>query len=82
MEVIAEGVETHEQLETLRRLGCPRFQGFIVSPPIPCEQFEQQLFAGLLRIPSRYENGQIEIESNPFENEFGALIGSEKWGPN
>jgi EAL domain-containing protein (putative c-di-GMP-specific phosphodiesterase class I) len=31
----AEGVETVEQLETLRREGCTEVQGFLISRPIP-----------------------------------------------
>jgi diguanylate cyclase len=34
LRVIAEGVETREQLEALQRLGCEHFQGFYCSAPI------------------------------------------------
>jgi EAL domain-containing protein (putative c-di-GMP-specific phosphodiesterase class I) len=34
MLVIAEGVETKEQLEQLKELNCDFFQGFIFSPPL------------------------------------------------
>ncbi len=33
--VIAEGVETSEQLATLRRMGCPAVQGFLLDRPRP-----------------------------------------------
>jgi len=33
--VIAEGVETEEQLELLRKQGCDLIQGYFFSPPIP-----------------------------------------------
>ena len=38
MTVVAEGVETVEQLERLRRLGCDLGQGYLFSRPVPvCE---------------------------------------------
>jgi len=37
--VVAEGVETQEQLDTLRELGCTEFQGFIVSEALPVDEF-------------------------------------------
>ncbi len=38
--VIAEGVETREQLELLRELGCDTYQGYLFSRPVPAEAFE------------------------------------------
>jgi diguanylate cyclase (GGDEF)-like protein len=43
LEVVAEGVETEEQLEFLRRHGCDQMQGYLFSPPVPAEQFETLL---------------------------------------
>jgi EAL domain-containing protein (putative c-di-GMP-specific phosphodiesterase class I) len=34
LEVIAEGVETHEQLDYLKVLGCEFAQGFEISAPL------------------------------------------------
>ncbi len=39
LKVIAEGVETAEQLAFLRSLGCDQFQGFLCSPPVPPADF-------------------------------------------
>jgi diguanylate cyclase (GGDEF)-like protein len=39
LKVIAEGVETAEQLTFLRSLGCDQYQGYYCSPPVPAEQF-------------------------------------------
>jgi diguanylate cyclase (GGDEF)-like protein/PAS domain S-box-containing protein len=40
LEVIAEGVETEEQLCQLRELGCKYVQGFLFSRPVPAEAAE------------------------------------------
>lgn len=39
LRVIAEGVETQDQLDFLREHGCEEVQGFIVSQPLPPDQF-------------------------------------------
>jgi len=39
MQVVAEGVETQAQLETLRRLGCRHVQGFLFSRPLTAAAF-------------------------------------------
>jgi len=35
--VLAEGVETLEQLESLNKLGCDQFQGYLVGKPVPID---------------------------------------------
>jgi diguanylate cyclase (GGDEF)-like protein/PAS domain S-box-containing protein len=40
--VIAEGVETQEQLEILRKLHCDEYQGFLFSPPVSGEEVERR----------------------------------------
>jgi EAL domain-containing protein (putative c-di-GMP-specific phosphodiesterase class I) len=45
MKVIAEGVETAAQQETLARLNCDYLQGFLFSRPLPAEVIETQLLA-------------------------------------
>ena len=37
--VVAEGVETREQLEILTRQGCPEGQGYYFSRPVPAQEF-------------------------------------------
>jgi diguanylate cyclase (GGDEF)-like protein/PAS domain S-box-containing protein len=38
--VLAEGVETAEQLAFLQAKGCDMYQGYLTSPPVPPEEFE------------------------------------------
>ncbi len=38
--VVAEGVETEEQMKALREIGCDMVQGYLFSPPVPPEKFE------------------------------------------
>lgn len=39
--VVAEGVETYQQLELLKDEGCDYIQGYYYSKPLPTEEFEQ-----------------------------------------
>jgi diguanylate cyclase (GGDEF)-like protein/PAS domain S-box-containing protein len=43
LDVLAEGVETEEQLAFLSRHGCLAFQGSLFSPPLPVADFERLL---------------------------------------
>ncbi|BAI76528.1 diguanylate cyclase/phosphodiesterase (plasmid) [Azospirillum sp. B510] len=43
LSVIAEGVETQEQLQLLRDLACESYQGFLFSRPIPADEVERLL---------------------------------------
>jgi EAL domain-containing protein (putative c-di-GMP-specific phosphodiesterase class I) len=37
LQVVAEGVETFAQLETLRSMGCDAAQGYFFSKPVPSD---------------------------------------------
>jgi EAL domain-containing protein (putative c-di-GMP-specific phosphodiesterase class I) len=41
MDVIAEGLETEQEKEFLRLHGCSIYQGYLMSPPLPCALFEE-----------------------------------------
>jgi EAL domain-containing protein (putative c-di-GMP-specific phosphodiesterase class I) len=41
--VVAEGIETEEQLERVRTLGCDRGQGYLIGHPMPWHAFAAQL---------------------------------------
>jgi len=43
MTVLAEGIETAEQLETLRNLGCDLGQGYLFSPAVPASEVKALL---------------------------------------
>ena len=43
LEVVAEGVETIEQLKVLRNMGCDELQGFLLAEPMPARSLEQLL---------------------------------------
>jgi diguanylate cyclase (GGDEF)-like protein/PAS domain S-box-containing protein len=45
MEVVAEGIETSEQVADLRELGCPLGQGFLFARPLPPEELDGLLEA-------------------------------------
>ena len=38
--VTAEGVETQQQADILKRLGCQQFQGYLLGMPLPVDRLE------------------------------------------
>ena len=40
---VAEGIETPEQVERLKEIGCDHIQGYVFYRPMPQEEFEQEL---------------------------------------
>jgi diguanylate cyclase (GGDEF)-like protein len=45
-DIVAEGVETAEQLALLRKWGCDAIQGFLLSRPLPAAQFAEAVRGG------------------------------------
>ena len=43
MGTLCEGVETKEQAEFLKSIGCRRLQGYLISKPIPYEELKQKI---------------------------------------
>ncbi|WP_369125215.1 EAL domain-containing protein [Alicyclobacillus fastidiosus] len=60
--VVAEGVETQEQLSFLKNAGCNQIQGYLYSRPLPVGEFESVLRSGVLtpglqnNIPQKFTN--------------------------
>lgn len=44
MEIVAEGVETNEQLDYLREAGCDKIQGYLFSRPVTPNEIEKMLY--------------------------------------
>jgi EAL domain-containing protein (putative c-di-GMP-specific phosphodiesterase class I) len=66
LSVVAEGVETHAQLEFLLKQGCDYFQGYLLGRPMPAREFEGLLEAGArVDIPSRNSVLNIRDISRP-----------------
>jgi diguanylate cyclase (GGDEF)-like protein len=43
LKVVAEGVETQAQMDFLKTQRCDEIQGYLISKPVPAEQFDQLL---------------------------------------
>jgi EAL domain-containing protein (putative c-di-GMP-specific phosphodiesterase class I) len=43
LDLIAEGVETEQQRQTLAELGCSKIQGYLVCRPLPAEAVSAML---------------------------------------
>ena len=53
LSTVAEGVETPQQLEILRRLGCEQSQGYLHSRPVEGEKFDELLGLAAFQTPLR-----------------------------
>src|SRR5712664_217872 len=64
LNVVAEGVETEEQLAFLRSQQCDEMQGYLFSPPVPAEAFSKLLREGhsLFRNREPYQTSRVAVE--------------------
>ena len=51
-EVVAEGIETAEQFEMVRQLGCKRAQGFFLCEPVQATVFPDVVLGSLTHDPT------------------------------
>jgi len=60
LRVVAQGVESEEQVTLLRSLGCDEVQGFLWSPPLAAKECERLLAGGALPVAplKRGESGR------------------------
>ena len=42
IDCVAEGVETNEQMEILKNIGCDKIQGYFIGKPMPIDEFEKK----------------------------------------
>ncbi|MGI5978941.1 MAG: EAL domain-containing protein [Oscillospiraceae bacterium] len=68
---VAEGVETREQIDFLRTLGCDMIQGYYYSRPIPREEFETKLQEGIITAQSCEKPAAITLEN------INAVLGAD-----
>ena len=72
--VIAEGVETEEQLTTLKTLGCDVVQGYYFSKPVPAEEFESFI---LQKKQQAAESGIMSATAGAVQQKTAVPTGSD-----
>ncbi len=80
--VVAEGVETREQLEFIRGVGCDRIQGYYFSKPLAMEDFDEHLQIGfdfdydmLPKIKKEIELDELFNGSSMLTQLFNSFVG-------
>jgi diguanylate cyclase (GGDEF)-like protein/PAS domain S-box-containing protein len=67
LHLLAEGVESEEQLNILSSLGCEEMQGYLFSRPVPAGEIKD-ILTGMAWCPAQLL--QVESQANLFANEF------------
>lgn len=73
LSVVAEGVETYDQLERLKKIDCDYVQGYYFARPMPCEDFED-LVSKECR-PSEFNT--VEKSVGPEQSKFILIVADE-----
>ncbi len=63
LRVVAEGVESEDQLGVLQKLGCTEIQGYLISPPMPVS-----VFRDWLELFDKNRRGGLQNESGRIQN--------------
>ncbi|MDE0804216.1 MAG: EAL domain-containing protein, partial [Acidimicrobiales bacterium] len=64
VDVIAEGIETDEQLAALRAMGCQLGQGYYFSRAVPIEDLLLDLGSGRRRVPLATDRPSSTVRSD------------------
>jgi diguanylate cyclase (GGDEF)-like protein len=73
LRVVAEGVETAEQLTFLKELGCDQYQGFYCSPAVPADAFAALIARMRAEAPQCVEADMLRTQSRLSAFQAGTL---------
>jgi EAL domain-containing protein (putative c-di-GMP-specific phosphodiesterase class I) len=62
LRVVAEGVETEDQLSFLTRHDCDEYQGFLFSKPVPADKIAE-ILANEIRARRALKNGKTHLKA-------------------
>ena len=68
--MIAEGVETAEQMLTLKAMGCDIVQGYYFAKPMPAEEFEAYLLERKMIHDAEGDTEKSSMVKKPFHEKF------------